>query len=395
MIVSLLGLVISLFAYLLAFPQSHQRRFDIYGAILAVHIAGAVGYWLLSFESAMDAFTYYRDPFGYVRKSPFAEGTFFIVHVVQFIRRTLGGSFLDHFLFFQCFGMIGVALLIRSFNEIAESFHMAVPFHVYLLLFLPGLHFWSAGIGKDGPMIMAVSLAAWASLRIHKRIVWMVLSLGIMALIRPHVGAVVMVGVASALLFTKQMSMRAKAVLAPVALMGLLFLAFRASERLGVGFSADSVAEFVEQQQGFGDEYGGGADLASQPFPLKIWALLFRPFFFDTDSWMQRIASIENAVLLYFFAYLAYNWRTLLTLAKNVFYVCYSIVFCGLLIVLLAMVNYNIGLGQRQKMMAVPLVILLYGTVYIYKQYRRREQASMQYQPESLAPAASGVPAKS
>ena len=33
-----------------------------------------------------------------------------------------------------------------------------MPAWIFALLFLPGLHFWSVGIGKDAPMIMAITL---------------------------------------------------------------------------------------------------------------------------------------------------------------------------------------------------------------------------------------------
>src|SRR5690554_6873793 len=177
MIVSLLGLVISLFAYLLAFPHAHQRRFDVYAALLAMHLGATIAYWLMSFESGMDAFLYYRDPEGFFRKSAFTSGTYFIVHMVQHIRQTLGGSFLDHFLFFQCFGMIGIALMMRCYNEVAEALGVSVPIPIYATLALPGLHLWTSAIGKDSIINMAIVLAIWSTLRIQRRLIWLAIAL--------------------------------------------------------------------------------------------------------------------------------------------------------------------------------------------------------------------------
>ena len=50
----------------------------------------------------------------------------------------------------------------------------------------------------------------------------------------------------------------------------------------------------------------------------------------------------------------------------------YCLIFGPLLFLSLAMVNYNIGLGQRMKMMAVPTVLLLCGIVYMYNRFKRR-----------------------
>ena len=369
MIVALIGLIVSLFAYSIAFPRPEQRRFDIYAALLVLHIVTTIGYWLLSFESGMDAFLYYRDPLGFIRESPFESGTYFMVHFVQNLKSALGGSFLDHFLFFQGFGMIGMALLIRSFNEIADSFGIAVPLHVYLILFLPGLHFWTGGIGKDSPMIMAVCLAAWASIRIERRFVWMGVALLIMALIRPHVGVVTGLGLVAALALTKQLSLRAKILMAPIAVAGLVWVVLAVLDRFRLGLDFESISNFVEVQQSFGEEFGGGADLQNLSFPLKLFALLFRPLYVDAPGLMGLVASVENTFLLYLFGYIAWHWRIVLRLLTRVSYITYSVAYGVPLILMLAMVNYNIGLGQRQKMMAVPTVLIIYGTIYIYKRY--------------------------
>ncbi|WP_114952851.1 hypothetical protein [Sphingosinicella terrae] len=368
MIVALFGLVISLFAYLIAFPTERSRRFDVYAALLALHIIAAIGYWLQSFESAMDAFTYYRDPFGFVRQDPFKEGTYFVVHFVQLIRNTLGGSFLDHFLFFQCFGMIAIALMIRSFVEIAESLEMTVPLPVYFVLFLPGLHFWTAGIGKDGPMIMAISLAAWCSLRIEKRLPWLALSLAIMVCIRPHITPFVMAGMVAALLLSKRADTKVRLMLAPIAAAGLVVFIGRAAASMNMTeVSVTSVTSFVETQQGFSEDYGSGAQLNTLPLPMKIFTLMFRPFWYDAEGLMGYAASAENTVLMAFVLYLLYNWKTVLYLFRHVFFVVYCATFSSMVIFSLALISYNVGLGQRMKMMAIPPALLLLAAVYMYK----------------------------
>jgi hypothetical protein len=381
MIVSLLGLVISLFAYLLAFPDERTRRFDIYAALLSLHIIACIGFWLMSFESAMDAFLYYRDPFGFIKENPFSSGTYFVVHFVQGMRSWLGGSFLDHFLFFQCFGMIAMALLIRSLNEIALSLNISVPLHVYLTLFLPGLHFWTAGIGKDGPMLMAICLAGWSALKIDKRFVWMGAALALMACVRPHITPMVMAGAVAGLLLTKQVPTRVRLILAPLALIGSIILIGRATQSLNLSLDPESVSTFVEDQQGLGDRFGSGSDLGSLPLPLKIFSLLFRPLFVDAQGMTQLAASVENSALLYFCGYILFHMKVVLKLARNVFYFTYFLVFDAALILSLSLVSYNIGMGQRMKMMAVPGILLLYGTIFMYKRALAAQALQVAVQP--------------
>lgn len=394
MIVSLLGLVISLFAYLLAFPDERTRRFDVYAALLSLHIIACIGFWLMSFESAMDAFLYYRDPFGFIKQDPFSSGTFFVVHFVQGVRSWLGGSFLDHFLFFQCFGMIAMALLIRSFNEVALSLNISVPLHVYLILFLPGLHFWTAGIGKDGPMLMAICLAGWSALRIEKRFVWMAVALAVMACVRPHITPMVMAGAVAGLLLTKQVPARVRLILAPVVGVASIVLIARATQSLNLSLDPQSVTTFVSEQQGLEDRFGSGADLKSLPLPLKIFSLLFRPMFLDAQGATGLAASLENTALLYFCLYLGFHWKMLVKLARSVFYVIYFLVFDAALILSLSLVNYNIGMGQRMKMMAVPGILLLYATIFMYKRALAAQalQVAIEPPPEQAVETAHAQP---
>jgi hypothetical protein len=370
MIVALTGIVISFFAFFIAYPDPTRRRFDLYLALLVLHLLLTVAYWLYHFEAAMDAFTYYRDPYNYYSRSPFESGTIFMVHVVQTIRGAFGGSFLDHFLFFQCFGMISFALLIRSFAEIADSFDIQVPLVLITVLFLPGLHFWSVGIGKDAPMFMAITLACWASLRLQRRFVWLGVGLFIMFAIRPHVAAITLLATFSAYVMAHNVSRIVRVLMIPVALGGMVFTLVVAGNQLSVDFGdAGAVTEFVQYQQSLNATEGAGADISSLPFPLKVFTLLFRPLFFDAPGVMGLVASFENVALLLIFGWIAREWRILLPLAFRVYHMTFCLVFAATLTVGLAMINYNLGLGQRQKMMVMPAVLFIFASVYLYRRY--------------------------
>jgi hypothetical protein len=93
---------------------------------------------------------------------------------------------------------------------------------------------------------------------------------------------------------------------------------------------------------------------------------------------MGIAASAENTVLLGIFAYIGYQWRLMLKLLLHVYYLAYAAIFSSVVIVALALVNYNLGLGQRQKMMAVVAVLVIFGSVFMYKRYLRSVGAAAQ-----------------
>lgn len=388
MILALVGIVVSFLAYLIAFPDRNRRRFDIYLALLALHLAATIGYWLYHFESAMDAFLYYRDPFNFYQLDAFASGTYFIVHVVQTLKGAFGGSFLDYFLLFQCFGMIAIALMIRAFTDIADSLGIELPLPAYALLFLPGLHFWSVAIGKDAPMLMAIALAVWSAIRIQQRFIWLGVAILIMVAIRPHVGAITLLAVLIAFLAGRNVSTLVRLALVPPVIVGLLVSGGMAGERLGIDVTdAESVSGFLEYQQSLGEAHGAGDDLQSLPFPMKVATLLFRPFFFDAKGIMGLVASFENLVLLLLFGWAAMQWRMLIRLVGRVYHVSFCLTFSAVLTIGLALINYNVGLGQRQKMMIMPAVLLVVVTLYLYRRFLAQQAQASAEETDTAASA--------
>lgn len=368
--VGLLGLALAALSYRVAFPASTRPRIDIFIAAYTLHVACALAYWWVSLDAGFDAFFYYDDSARWVGR-PFEPGTIFVIQFVQAMKRALAGSFLDYFLFFQAFGMFGIALLLRSFHEVADSLNIEVPAIVYGLAFLPGPHFWSVAIGKDAPLFMAVALSIWAVMRPRSRIGWLLLAIAVMALIRTHVAALACLSIGAALLFDRNLPLLAKLVLAVAAVAGFAYVAGSVQAQLGLDtLDPNSVSDFIESTQEVGRQYGGGAELGQLPFLLQLLSLLFRPFFFDASGALGFIASVENLILAGILGSLVINAKLLVRLSRTVFHMAYCMVFSAALIILLALVNYNVGLGLRQKMMAMPAIALLFASLTLYKRYR-------------------------
>ncbi len=369
MIPPLIGLLISLLCIRLAFPDPSRRRLYVFGAVLGMHLLATLVYWSLAADEGFDAQFYFSDPLDWV-KQPFATGSVFTIQFVQAIKTSFGGSFFGYFLFFQCFGMLGVALIIRAFGEIAQSLNLEVPSAIWLLALLPGLHLWTVAIGKDAPLFMAVCISVWAVMRIATRFVWFAVAIAIMALVRPHIAAISMLAFVATLLFDRRLPISAKLFLAIVSTGGLVFVLTTAKSQLGLQtLDAQGLSDFIERSQSLGQTVRGGQVLVSLPYPLKLLSLLFRPFFFDAHGILGFIASAENLVLVFLIGGIAWHMRTLIELAKDVFYIGYCLVFSSAVVILLALLNYNVGLGLRQKMMAMPGILVLSASLTLYRRY--------------------------
>lgn len=369
MLVLTLGLLLSLSCYFIAFPKGLERRLTLYLPIALLHVAAGVAFWLFAESQPADANMYYLDPYR-LADDPFQPGTVFVVQFVQFMKLSMAGSFFDQFMLFQAFGLIGLALLLRCLMELGDLLQVRVPNLAYGLLLLPGLHFWTAAIGKDAPVFMGVCLSIWAALRIERRFVWFGLAVAVMFLFRPHIAALACLALVGAFLVNRRMPVVIKAVLIPLAIGAFTLVAATAQDQLGLTtVDSKSLTDFVDRTQNAGSAFSGGADLAGQPFIIKLLSLLFRPFFFDAAGLFAYAASLENLLLIGVFYLIAIRALTLFRIGRSAFFVPYCAILVVILATLLALVNYNVGLGLRQKMMFMPAVIILFSTVLMHRRY--------------------------
>ena len=106
-------------------------------------------------------------------------------------------------------------------------------------------------------------------------------------------------------------------------------------------------------------------------------SLLFRPFFFDARNFFGLVASIENVGAVFLFGYLLFHFRDVRTLMRHVLFMRFSIYLSMILICILAVLNYNVGLGLRERVMVYPpLFCLLVAT----SAYRKAKAAAAKAQ---------------
>jgi len=310
-----------------------------------------------------DASGYYYDPYKFYDRG-FGLGTQFVIWTVQTLKQWPGGTYLDFFLLFSASGTWGVAILMRTFEEVFEKAGTRLPGAIFLLLFLPGIHFWTAFLGKDGFLFLGAAITARAAVDIQRR--WLGFAVGVLVMIafRPHIALIGVASVSIAILLEPRTNLVVKFLLSLVAFGGLLAGAMTVESTFRVDVTnAESVSDFLAAQSRVAEVSTGGSTVEVSSFPLKLLSLLFRPFFFDAGGLPGLIASFENLLLVFLFGYLIYNGRWVAVLFRRVFVVRYCAIFAFTLTMLLAMIFYNVGLGLRQKMMIMPALLTIFAAV--------------------------------
>lgn len=357
----LLGIMISIAGFHFARAGESRVRFVMFVLLLLVHIGAAFATYLYSQEFGGDTTVYYYDRLG-IYGNASGLSTVFVVNFVQFLKSYLGGSFFDYFLLFQSMGFWGILFVLRAFDDIHHELGQSTSKPVYLLLFLPGLHYWTSAIGKDGPIFLGIAMCTWAAFRLQTRYPAFAVGVGIALLVRPHIALIALIALAVALLLGRNISLLTRVGLMAVVLAGIGSVAGLVEGTVtGLSLSStDSVTEFLETKSQVSEESGADLSIVGASFPVKLLSLLFRPFFIDANGALGYIASLENAVLLVIILTLLRRFGTAWAMTRAAMFSRFAIFFFGMITLLLALVNYNVGLGLRQKMMMMPALLIFF-----------------------------------
>jgi hypothetical protein len=373
-LVGFAGLLLALSAVYVADIRGSRPRLVVFVLLYVLHALASVAYYFVAEATGSDAHFYYYDRyqfFGYTQ----GLGTPFILNIVQYLKLYFGGTFFDYFLLFQAAGFWGIIFIYKTFHEIFAEVCEHQPRWSYLTLFLPGLHYWTAAIGKDGPIFLSIAVSIWAALQLRKRLVPLGFAIALMMAVRPHIAILALVALAFAALFDRRTGVLLKGLLLTGVAAGAVVVAMSLEATIRVDVSnAESVSEYMAARSTLDESSGADRNIIEGSLPLKIFTLWLRPFFLDAENMMGYVASLENAALLLMFGMIGWNWRLLRTTFWKVTYIRYSVVLFIALTILLGAVNYNIGLGLRQKMMAMPCLLAILMTLIALRLAQREQR---------------------
>jgi len=294
----------------------------------------------------------------------FGTDTQFIIFLTTFFVN-FGFSKLATFFMFALLGFVGLQYLIRMLDYSRLSF-FGYPL-VFLVLLLPGFHFWTSALGKDSLVFLFLMMSFYALQKINKRWSLLVIAFLFLALIRPHIGFVILLSIFVALFLQNPLKYKLTHFVSGFVVLGLIILSLPfLSTFLNVEqLELDAVNERLEFYSEYGankaDQVSSYIDVSSYSLPLKMFAYLFRPLFFDAHSVLQLLASFEN-LFLFFIIYKwlvsikfkVRKWYKYLHLPDKILFVYFIL---GWLVLAASM--YNLGLASRQKYMLIPVLFIL------------------------------------
>lgn len=369
------GILLGLASLFFAFAYRSRVRLTIFVLAYLMHIAAAFAYWYIALTGVADSAHYYEDP-SRMYEEGFGLNTAFIIYIVQLPKSIFGGTYLDYFLVFQAIGFFGLVFMMRIFEEIYEEVGQKQPPYVYLILFLPSLHYWTSAIGKDALFFFGICMTLWAAMQYRKRMIWLGFGLLLLLLIRPHIAVCAAAAFTMAVLIDRQTRLAIKVPLVALSCVGVVYAVMTVRTAFGIDVtSIDAYTDLLSGREALLETENAGRSAAGGSYPVRVLSLLFRPFFFDAGGLLGLIVSIENLLLAAMTLAMIFRLKTTAHVIRLVPFVRYSILFTGSVTLILALGYYNVGLGIRQKAtMILPGLLVAFVAVEALSQARRQSE---------------------
>jgi len=354
------ALLVLLLGVCLAFKTSkhfgigRRRAFILY----AWHTLFAIVYLCYVLAFGGDAIDYFRSAEDFFWE--FNLGSQFIIFLTALMVNSLHISLVGVFLIYNIFGSVGLIALDASLQRAVQGKSKHLHLLATIIVFLPSVSFWSSGIGKDSLSFMATGLALWAALALNLRWKYMVFSIVIMLLVRPHMACLMLLGWMFAIITTGKYRLGLRIFLLGIVISSVAIIVPFALQYTGIGEASDieAFSGYVEQRQAYNMEGGGGIDIASMSLPMQLFTYMFRPLIFESISIFALVAAVDNLILLYLFFL---GGRAILCSCSSnmgesrAYMWSYSL----LAWLLMAMTTANMGIALRQKWMFAPMLVYL------------------------------------
>jgi len=328
----------------------------------------AIGYWRVPKAYTFDTFK--EDLFN-------GEGTMFMYAFNFMFSNVLNMSYLSNTLLYSLFGFMGLTFFYMVVVKTIPYNKMINGFVLFpLIFFLPNLHFWSAGVGKDTTLFLCIGMFTYAILKPVTRIPLIVISMLLAMAIRPHIVLFLMAGFGLAYIFGGKVSVFQRVLFSGVLIgVGLAILPSVMEFAKIEEASSEGFDKFAEGKAAVLSRAGSGSriDVSGMPFPLKVLTFWFRPFFFDVRNLNGLVASIENLIFVIIFIK-AMRSRPLVAFRKAPFVIKGLVFFLIFGSFAFSQSLGNVGIMIRMRNMFLPGMLIYIMWVFSYQQQVAKEQ---------------------
>lgn len=346
------------------------------GFMIVIHFFFAVAFYYASRDGVTDSHNYFL--WSAEGRGDSLFGTGFVVFLVGVIRSVTGDDYFSALLAFSGISAFGASCVYVGLSRLCSEWRSGsgTLWILRLGMLMPGLHLWTAPIGKDSLMLLSYGLLTLAVMRRHGvRWTLLVSVIAVSFLVRPHVGGCAFLVL---LIYLNRHIVKSTSGVIKwiyVCLAALLFIAVAVGGYVffmnfiqkysAVGF--DSLADFLSERSDVYSETGSGFDASSYPYLVRYFLFLLGGIPWAIAGVFQLLAMVEGLFIVTLLAALIrVVWRVRKMFAKRMpdwFSVLggrgeYLFYYAVCLVAILSFGAGNFGLIARQRVMVyVPMLV--------------------------------------
>lgn len=358
--------------------QISKSDFSTLKKLWGFHLLVAVGFYFFTRNGGGDAWGYWMrsktmDSAEFWQFLLTEIGTYFIYALNYIPANILGMGFFANTLLYSLFGFMGFVYFFIIVKEtIPYNFRLGKFWVFPLIFFLPNLHFWSSGVGKDSLLFFCIGMFAYALLNLSKRFILIIISLGLAFFIRPHMVLFMLLSFGLAYAIHSNLNIIKRLFFAGFLLAGSAVILPSVLEFVKVDeITTENVEKFSEEKSALLSRENTDSRLSqSSSFPAKLFAFYFRPFFFDVNGIPALIASFEN-LILFILGIKVLRRKPYLAFKKAPFIIKGFIIFMIIGSIVFSLSLGNVGIMIRMRNMFLPGFIIFILWALSYAQERK------------------------
>lgn len=284
--------------------QLSENNYKVLWYLLIYHLIFGVYFYYFAYG---DSITYWKEAKvlnydNFLNSIINGQGTAFMNALNYYPANVLNLSYFSGTIMFTFIGFVGLTYFYVNAVKLIPNNPKFLGINLFpLLFFLPNLHFWSCGVGKDTIIFTCIAFVMHGLLNPLKRLPLLILALTLTFFVRPHITLFLLLAFGIAYFSGRNISFFKRilffSVLIAIAIIILpIVLKFTKIEEASLSsfdkFSMSKAAVLSRATS------SSSVNITAYPFPLKIFTFLFRPYFLDVNSIPSLLAAIENFILL-------------------------------------------------------------------------------------------------
>ena len=363
----LITIIFSILLFFLSLIFFKPRKNDVfYVLFLSIyHYSYSYIFLLFTEDKINDSSNYFK----WSSTVSYSDLSYTSTDFIIFLVKILGELKLSYHAIFMIFSLISGLAIIGMFSFYSKRYFYSSNFIInkYTIFLLPGLHFWTVAVGKDALCLFAFYLICSSKIKNSFRLA---LGLILLMLVRYHILIFLIMAfitytfVASKYNFLSlSKGLRRLVVIVmsvPIFIFLYQYILTNIQKYSSNGFN--DFTSFIENRSDAYAETGSGVVLASQPYIVKVFALLFGGVPWISLDLLSLVAMIEGCIIFFMIFYISNK----IILRKNIFVLTNGNIkillwFILIFSLIMPLVSSNLGLMVRMRVMLYfPLMFIFF-----------------------------------